>query len=182
MLATCSFVYFQWTPEELSMFKTLQTCMHVLQRNVYLERFTTKLRWLTSRSVFSRYFFQKGLIFRCPPMSQTFSFMPWEATLFMLKPWGGPQRPEVTTIYISAKKTKEPPCICLWKALKGTDWATFYSSAVGCAKWITARLLYTVTLLCFSRNARCLDGNALCVNPQSFFIRQRLSASVAPVV
>ncbi|KAG7275722.1 hypothetical protein CRUP_009825 [Coryphaenoides rupestris] len=27
----------------------------------------------------SRYFFQKGLILRCPPMSQTFSFMPCEA-------------------------------------------------------------------------------------------------------
>lgn len=50
------------------------------------------LRPLTKRSVFSRYFFQNGLIFRCPPMSQTLSFMPWEATLFMLKPWGRAQR------------------------------------------------------------------------------------------
>lgn len=149
---------------------------------MYLEWFITKFRWLTSRSVFSRYFFQKGLIFRCPPMSQTFSFMPWEATLFMLKPWSRPKRSEVTILYISAKKTKEPLYICLWKAHKRTDWATFYSSAVVSAKWITAWLLYTVTLLCFSRNTRCLDGNALCVNPQAFFIRQRLSASVTPVV
>lgn len=51
-------------------------------------------RWwsLTNRSVFSRYFFQKGRIFLCPPMSQTLSFMPWEATLFMLKPWRETQR------------------------------------------------------------------------------------------
>lgn len=48
--------------------------------------------WLTKRSVFSRYFFQKGLIFLCPPMSQTLSFIPWDATLFMLKPWKKPER------------------------------------------------------------------------------------------
>lgn len=42
---------------------------------------------LTNRSVFSRYFFQKGLIFLCPPISHTLSFIPWEATLLMLKPW-----------------------------------------------------------------------------------------------
>lgn len=84
----------------------------VLQRKMYLEWFITKFRWLTSRSVFSRYFFQKGLIFRCPPMSQTFSFMPWEATLFMLKPWGGPQRSEVTILYIHIS-AKEPLYICL---------------------------------------------------------------------
>ncbi|KAG7253454.1 hypothetical protein CRUP_030054, partial [Coryphaenoides rupestris] len=43
-------------------------------------------------SVLSRYFFQKGLILRCPPMSQTFSFMPCEATLLMLKPCAPPDR------------------------------------------------------------------------------------------
>lgn len=41
----------------------------------------------TNKSVFSRYFFQNGRIFLCPPMSHTFSFMLSQVTLLMLKPW-----------------------------------------------------------------------------------------------
>lgn len=80
------FLYFQWLAAALRKLMKIPTKNKpVSQGTVTLE--LTWMKSLTNRSVFSRYFFQKGLIFLCPPMSQTLSFMPCEATLFMLKPW-----------------------------------------------------------------------------------------------
>lgn len=103
---------------------------------------------LTNRSVFSRYFFQKGRIFLCPPMSQTLSFMPWEATLFMLKPWRERwrQRSAIHCLHFNTVPKHMKQLISVWT-------------------------LYTVTVTYqhkFKACLWCLQGKALCANPQTF--------------
>lgn len=59
----------------------------IMSLESYFSEFSDVNKFLTNKSVFSRYFFQKGRIFLWPPMSHTLSFMPSQETLLILKPY-----------------------------------------------------------------------------------------------
>ena len=113
--------------------------------------------------MFSRYFFQKGLIFLCPPMSQTLSFMPCEATLFMLKPWSETQSWSHCTAH-HCLQFNTVPARSTWKASQTVMKQFINRQCTGaqvcvcvcvcvCVKLITVWSLCIVTLLRISRSA-----------------------------